>query len=87
MNIFNIVIIVVLILIVILVFSLLFTDSSIIYDDILTISNESTKTSHIIEYDSNKSKLTNTTSNFTISVWFYINEWNQSTSHKNILPF
>ena len=85
MNIFNIVIIVILILIVIFVFSLLFTDSSIIYDDILTISNKSTKTSHIIEYNSNKSKLTNTTSNFTISVWFYINEWNQSTNHRNIL--
>ena len=86
MSIFNIVLIIILILIVIYVLSMLFTDGHILYDKLLTLDGTtSSGTNHIIEYNKNKSKLANTTSTFTISVWFYIEEWSQAEKNRNIL--
>jgi hypothetical protein len=69
-------IIIVIVLVVILIFNHLFAKTNIIYDDILNAQK-----SKVIK----NSDLPDTNiSNFTTSIWFYVNEWSQGTN-KNIM--
>jgi hypothetical protein len=63
----------------------LFIKPVILYDKMLNAKINSSD--NIIEYEKNRSSLSNSTSNFTMSVWFYIDEWSQNNKERNILYF
>tara|TARA_B100000424_G_scaffold55933_1_gene40289 strand:- start:1178 stop:2056 length:879 start_codon:yes stop_codon:yes gene_type:complete len=96
MKVLNIIIITILVLIVIFLISRLFFNTDIIYD-ILCDANETavnTQSSSTVQsyFTRNKNVITNkefnenNTSNFMLSVWFYVDNWgNNISNEKNIL--
>lgn len=93
MGIFNIIIVVILILVVIWGLRNLFFKTNIIYDSICDaakpVSLQTTITSTFVSNDNvimAKDIPENNSSNFTLSVWFYIDNWgNNISNEKNIL--
>ncbi len=84
MNTFNIIIIVILILVLIWGLNSIFFKTNIVYDNILE-ANKSTSTDSELTITNDKLN-ENNTSNFMISVWFYIDNWGINISEeKNIL--
>ena len=98
MNLTNIIIIVIILIIIYFVLTKVILKSNILYDDILDASEEpdyNSKPSGSGFFTSNK-KVTkneipnnvmsdNFTSNFMISVWFYVDNWSTTQTLKNIL--
>ena len=85
MNILNISIIIILIIIVLFVIFYFNTKGNIIYDKLLDTTVNNTEDQLQIKYSDNKASLANPTNNFTLSLWFYIENWDVGTSNKNIL--
>ena len=84
MNILNISIIIILIIIVLFVIFYFNTKGNIIYDKLLDTTANNTEDQLKIKYSDNKASLANPTNNFTLSLWFYIENWDVG-SIKNIL--
>lgn len=85
MNILNISIIIILIIIVLFVIFYFNTKGNIIYDKLLDTTTNNNDEQLQIKYSENKASLANPTNNFTLSLWFYIDNWDVGTSNKNIL--
>ena len=84
MNILNISIIIILIIIVLFVIFYFNTKGNIIYDKLLDTTANNNNEQLQIKYSENKASLSNPTTNFTLSLWFYIDNWTVGTE-KNIL--
>jgi hypothetical protein len=79
----NIVVIVLLILLIIWALSYLFLKTNIIYDTILDASKTYSQDKNMIK---SKNIPMNSTSNFTMSIWFFVDNWGNNISRdKNIL--
>tara|TARA_B100001758_G_C18151646_1_gene474356 strand:+ start:34 stop:750 length:717 start_codon:yes stop_codon:yes gene_type:complete len=61
------------------------TKGNIIYDKLLDTTANNTEDQLQIKYSDNKASLANPTNNFTLSLWFYIENWEVGQSNKNIL--
>tara|TARA_B100001175_G_C19386358_1_gene579157 strand:- start:99 stop:929 length:831 start_codon:yes stop_codon:yes gene_type:complete len=87
MDVANIIIITILILILAWVISYYFLTTNIIFDQILKADKRSSSgTPDKTNYIENKDFNENSTANFMLSVWFYIDNWgNQLSQEKNIL--
>lgn len=85
MNILNISIIIILIIIVLFVIFYFNTKGNIIYDKLLDTTTNNNDEQLQIKYSENKASLANPTDNFTLSLWFYIDNWDVGPSYKNIL--
>lgn len=85
MNILNISIIIILIIIVLFVIFYFNTKGNIIYDKLLDTTANNNDDQLQIKYSDNKASLANPTDNFTLSLWFYIDNWEVGESNKNIL--
>ena len=85
MNILNISIIIILIIIVLFVIFYFNTKGNIIYDKLLDTTTNNNDEQLQIKYSENKASLANPTNNFTLSLWFYIDNWDVGPSYKNIL--
>lgn len=85
MNILNISIIIILIIIVLFVIFYFNTKGNVIYDKLLDTTADNNDEQLQIKYSENKSSLANPTNNFTLSLWFYIDNWEVGESNKNIL--
>ena len=85
MSILNISIILILIIIVLFIVFYFNSQSNIIYDKLFH-TNEPTNSAndYTIYYNDNKEILSNPTSNFSLSLWFFVTEWNTS-NNKSIL--
>ena len=76
MSILNVSIIIILVIIVLFIVFYFNSQSNILYDKLLdTAADEVTQTDAIIKYENNKSTLSNLTSNFSLSLWFFIENW------------
>ena len=86
MTILNVTIIIILIIIVFFIIFYFNSQSNIIYDKLLNtnLTTNSNK-EHTISYKDNKSSLYNSSNNFSLSVWFNIQEWDNNSKYKSIL--
>jgi len=89
MNIANIIIIIILILIIIWLLNKVFFSTNIVFDKMIDATKEASDGSMITSstnFIPNKDLKEENTSNFMLSVWFYIDDWNTNMGNeKNIL--
>ena len=82
----NVSIIIILIIIILFIIYYFNTVGNILYDKLLDTNNKTTTLNDAtIKYSDNRLSLSNITSNFAISVWFYIDQFNSTNDDKVIL--